>query len=111
MRDRLTAAFQNQAIRIPDRLPRTMHQQGGSISEASPRERGVFRFLFRNGRQRSLHSIGKGTGLPWGPASVVELTTLRWIDWFNNARLHGTLGDIPPAEFEAAYYDQTVSIG
>jgi putative transposase len=28
------------------------------------------------------------------------------VHWNNNQRLHGYLGDIPPAEFEAAFYDQ-----
>jgi transposase InsO family protein len=25
------------------------------------------------------------------------------VAWFNTARLHGYLGDVPPAEFEAAW--------
>lgn len=47
---------------------------------------------------------------PWRTVDDVELATLGWVDWFNNTRLHGTLGDIPPVEFEAAYYAQLVSI-
>jgi transposase InsO family protein len=39
----------------------------------------------------------------------VELATLGWADWFNNRRLHSTLGDVPPAESEAAHYAQLVS--
>ena len=31
------------------------------------------------------------------------LLTLRWIDWFNNHRLFGPIGRIPPAEAEANY--------
>lgn len=34
-----------------------------------------------------------------------ELATLGWVYWHNTARLHGYLGDIPPTEFEAAFYD------
>ena len=34
----------------------------------------------------------------------VEWVTAGWIDWYNNRRLHSTLGDIPPEEYEAAYY-------
>ncbi len=41
---------------------------------------------------------------PW--RSNVELATLEWVHWFNHDRLHGTLGDIPPVEFEAAYRQQ-----
>jgi putative transposase len=35
-----------------------------------------------------------------------ELATLGWVDWFNTERLHGTLGDIPPVEFETAHHHQ-----
>ena len=34
----------------------------------------------------------------------VELATLAWVHWFNTERLHSALGDIPPTEFEAAFY-------
>ncbi|WP_156163737.1 IS3 family transposase [Demequina subtropica] len=34
----------------------------------------------------------------------VEWVTLAWIDWYNQHRLHSRLGDVPPDEFEAAYY-------
>ena len=33
-------------------------------------------------------------------------TLRKWVDWFNTRRLLGPLGDIPPAEFEAQYYEQ-----
>ena len=46
---------------------------------------------------------------PWRTVEDVELATLGWVDWFNNRRLHGALGDVPPAEFEAAHYAQLVS--
>lgn len=36
----------------------------------------------------------------------LEWATLLWVDWFNNRRLHGSLGWIPPAEFESNYYNQ-----
>jgi len=40
----------------------------------------------------------------WPTASAVEMATLRWVDWFNNRRLFGPIGYIPPAEAEANYY-------
>jgi putative transposase len=43
---------------------------------------------------------------PWSGLDNVENATLEYIDWFNRRRLHGELGMIPPAEFEAIYYDQ-----
>jgi transposase InsO family protein len=36
----------------------------------------------------------------------VEFATLEWVDWFNHRRLFQPIGDLPPAEFEAAYYQQ-----
>ena len=43
---------------------------------------------------------------PWRSIDDVEYTTLVWVDWFNNRRLLEPLGYVPPAEFEAAYYQQ-----
>ncbi|WP_436407718.1 IS3 family transposase [Burkholderia seminalis] len=43
---------------------------------------------------------------PWRSQQAVELATLEWVDWFNNRRLLGPIGDIPPAEAEQAYYRQ-----
>ena len=41
---------------------------------------------------------------PWRSVQDVELATLSWVHWHNTARLHGYLADIPPAEFETAFY-------
>jgi putative transposase len=41
---------------------------------------------------------------PWRTLEEVELATLGYVDWFNQRRLHGQIGDIPPAELEATYY-------
>jgi transposase InsO family protein len=43
---------------------------------------------------------------PWRNVEAVEFATLEWVDWFNNRRLLGPLGFVPPAEFESAYYQQ-----
>jgi putative transposase len=43
---------------------------------------------------------------PWRGFEAVELATLEWVDWFNNRRLFEPIGNIPPAEAEAAYYAQ-----
>ena len=34
----------------------------------------------------------------------LELATARWVEWYNQRRLHSSVGDVPPAEFEATYY-------
>ena len=40
---------------------------------------------------------------PWKTVEEVELATLGWVHWHNTQRLHGYLGDLPPAEFEALH--------
>ena len=45
---------------------------------------------------------GPGRG-PWKTIDDLELATLSWVHWHNTERLHSYLGDVPPAEFEAAY--------
>ncbi len=41
---------------------------------------------------------------PWRSLEHVELATPEWLGWWNHRCLHGAIGDIPPAEFEALYY-------
>jgi transposase InsO family protein len=43
---------------------------------------------------------------PWRNVDDVEFATLAWVDWFNNRRLLQPIGDVPPAEYEMAYYRQ-----
>ena len=43
---------------------------------------------------------------PWRGIEGVEFATLEWVDWFNNRRLLGPIGNVPPAEAEARYYAQ-----
>jgi putative transposase len=40
---------------------------------------------------------------PWKGIDQVEYATLEWVDWFNHRRLLEPIGDVPPAEFEAAF--------
>ena len=41
---------------------------------------------------------------PWRNLEAVEFATLEWVAWFNNQRLFEPIGNIPPVEFEEAYY-------
>ena len=43
---------------------------------------------------------------PWRSFEAVEFATLEWVDWFNHRRLLEPIGNIPPAEAEARYYEQ-----
>ena len=40
----------------------------------------------------------------WRTTEEVELATAAWVHWWNESRLHSACGDVPPAEFEEAYY-------
>ena len=37
----------------------------------------------------------------WRDRAQLELAIVEWVAWFNTTRLHESLGDLPPAEFEA----------
>lgn len=39
----------------------------------------------------------------WRSRSQLELAVVEYIGWFNHERLHESLGDLPPAEFEALH--------
>ncbi len=43
---------------------------------------------------------------PWRNLEEVEFATLEWVDWFNNRRLLEPIGNIPPVELEALYYER-----
>lgn len=45
----------------------------------------------------------------WQGLEDVEFATLRWVDWFNHRRLFGPIGYVPPAEYEARYYQQATA--
>jgi len=62
---------------------------------------------YDNALAESVHSLYKTELIynqgPWRTAADVELATLAWVDWWNNRRLHGATGGVPPAEFETQH--------
>ena len=45
----------------------------------------------------------------WKSVVDVEIAVAEYVDWFNHRRLHGEIGLVPPAEFEANHWaSQTV---
>ena len=40
---------------------------------------------------------------PWRTVEQVEIATFDQVEWINQRRLHGTCGDIPPAELEGPH--------
>lgn len=43
----------------------------------------------------------------WNSWRDVEAATASWVHWFNHDRLHTSIGDIPPAEYEEHFHQQT----
>lgn len=41
---------------------------------------------------------------PWRSFKAVQFATIEWVDWFNNCRLMGPIGNLPPAEVENRSY-------
>ncbi len=63
---------------------------------------------YDNAMAEALNSLYKAELIrnrgPWTSINDVEIATAEWVDWYNERRLHGELGHVPPAEHEAAYW-------
>jgi len=41
---------------------------------------------------------------PWRGVDDLELATLSWVHWFNETRLHVSIGHVRPIEYETEYH-------
>jgi len=41
---------------------------------------------------------------PYKTLADVEYATAGWVDWYNDRRLNGSIGMVPPAEYEQAHF-------
>ena len=57
-----------------------------------------------NGLYKTECVHGPDAPRPWDDVDELELATLSWVHWFNEHRLHSHCRDVPPAEFEQAFY-------
>ncbi|WP_228480816.1 IS3 family transposase [Microbacterium luteum] len=57
-----------------------------------------------NGYYKAELVRGPARSGPWKTVEDLELATLGWVHWHNTQRLHGHLNDVPPVEFENAFY-------
>ena len=48
---------------------------------------------------------------PYKTLADVEYATAGWVDWYNNRRLHGSIGMVPPVEYEQAHYAAPNPVG
>jgi putative transposase len=88
---------QYRAIRYAQRLADTgavasVGSKGDSYDNAMAE---AFNSLFK---AELVRNIG-----PWQGIDDLEIATVEYIDWYNNRRLHGELGHVPPTEHEALH--------
>ena len=78
------------------------HSYGGSQSVGSVGD------SYDNALAETINGLYKAEVIhrrgPWRSFEAVEFATLECVDWFNNRRLLGPIGNIPPAEAEERYY-------
>ena len=95
------AGSQYTAIRYADRLAEV-----GAIASI-----GTVGDSYDNAMAESVIGLYKAECVrPDGPFKTVEeleLATLMWVDWYNNGRLHSSIGYTTPTEHEYAYYAET----
>jgi len=88
------------AIRYTERLA-----EAGAVTSVGSRGD-----AYDNALAESYHGLYKAELIhkdgPWRGLDDVEFATLDYVDWFNQRRLHGSIGTVPPAEFEAAHYER-----
>jgi transposase InsO family protein len=41
---------------------------------------------------------------PWNSVTEVISTTSEWVYWYDNERLYSWCGNVPPSEFEEAFW-------
>jgi transposase InsO family protein len=91
------------AIRYTERLAAAgIERSVGSVGDS-----------YDNALAESINSLYKAEVIrrrgPWRNIDAVEYATLEWVDWFNNRRLLEPIGYVPPAEFEAKWYQAQTS--
>lgn len=96
-------AESNRAIRYTERLAEaaavaSVGSKGDSYDNAMAE---AFNSLFKAECIRNPLMRPKGG---WKSVGDVELAVAEYVDWFNHRRLHGELGQVPPAEFEANHW-------
>lgn len=94
------AGAQYTAIRYTDALT-----QAGAVASI-----GTTGDSYDNAMAESINGLFKAECVklegPWKMIDQLELATCEWVDYWNNYRLHSSLGYVTPVEYEQAYYDR-----
>lgn len=53
--------------------------------------------------------IGFDPRRTWRDAQEVETETASWVYWYNHQRLHSSIGDVPPIEYEQDYEEFNIT--
>ncbi|WP_193746416.1 integrase core domain-containing protein [Demequina aestuarii] len=98
-----TGGGQHRAIRYPERLAEadavaSVGSKGDSYDSAMAE---ALNSLFKAECIRNPMMRPEGA---WRNVSDVEIATAEYVDWFNHRRLHGEIGLVPLAEFEAHHW-------
>jgi putative transposase len=95
---------QRRLHRVTDRFPGTLGvaDQVGVVAQdqvtGEPQQVLAVSVAVRHRPFRGVSLAGEGV------RGHLELATLGWVHWFNQARLHSSIGHVPPIEYENAYY-------
>ena len=95
---------QYRAVRYTERLEDAeivafVGSKGDSYDNAAAE---AFNSTFKSELIRNRHVLtDKG---PWRSIDDVEIAVAEWVEWYNTTRLHGSLNDVPPIEYESTYY-------
>jgi hypothetical protein len=46
----------------------------------------------------------------WRTRVDLELAVVEYVAWFNHRRLHSSIGDVPPSEYEANHHSSLVAV-
>jgi transposase InsO family protein len=80
------------SIRYTDRLAKAgVEPSVGSVGDSY--DNALAETIFGLYKTELIRRLG-----PWSNIEQVEFATLEWVDWFNNRRLLGPIGNVPPVE-------------
>jgi putative transposase len=95
---------QYRAVRYTERLEdaevvASVGSKGDSYDNAAAE---AFNSTFKSELIRNRHVLAENGH--WRSIDDVEIAVAEWVEWYNTTRLHGSLNDVPPIEYETNYY-------